>query len=62
MTGCTNTYNSICNCAKSAQCASNLVLSILDALRSGEPIFWHCSTLTVAVLMVLLLLAGKRRK
>ena len=38
------------------------VLSILDALRSGEPIFWHCSTLTVAVLMVLLLLAGKRRK
>lgn len=31
MTGCTNTYNSICNCAKSAQCASNLVLSILDA-------------------------------
>ncbi len=38
------------------------VLSIADALRSGEPIFWHCSTLTAAVLMVLLLLAAKRRK
>lgn len=38
------------------------VLSIVDALRSGEPIFWHCSTLTAAVLMVLLLLVSKRRK
>lgn len=38
------------------------VMSIADALRSGEPIFWHCGTLTAAVLMVLLLLAAKRRK
>ena len=38
------------------------VMSIADALRSGEPIFWHCGTLTAAVLMLLLLLAAKRRK
>ena len=35
------------------------VLSIFTALREGDPILWHCSTLTTSAVLVLLVIAAR---
>ena len=38
------------------------VISIVSALKEGDPILWHCSTATASAVLVLLLLASRSKK
>ena len=38
------------------------VISIVSALKEGDPILWHCSTATASAVLVLLLFASRTKK